>query len=126
MSAILIDNAAGIFTGLPGAAMRRAGQIRIRDGVIVAIGALAPEPGEERLDARGGMVYPGLVSTHHHLLQSVHKGTFGDINQPKPEKYEITETATGFDAETIITVRNPPTRLLELLRQHGEEEQPAQ
>jgi phenylpropionate dioxygenase-like ring-hydroxylating dioxygenase large terminal subunit len=38
----------------------------------------------------------------------VHKGTFGDINQPKPEKYEITETDDGFDAETIITVRNPP------------------
>ncbi|MBR0784862.1 aromatic ring-hydroxylating oxygenase subunit alpha [Bradyrhizobium iriomotense] len=38
----------------------------------------------------------------------VHKGTFGDINQPKPEKYEIVETEAGFDAETIITVRNPP------------------
>jgi phenylpropionate dioxygenase-like ring-hydroxylating dioxygenase large terminal subunit len=38
----------------------------------------------------------------------VHKGTFGDINQPKPEKYEIIETDSGFDAETIITVRNPP------------------
>ncbi len=30
----------------------------------------------------------------------VHKGTFGDINQPKPEKYEITETDYGFVAET--------------------------
>ena len=38
----------------------------------------------------------------------VHKGTFGDINQPKPEKYEIIENDDGFDAETIITVRNPP------------------
>jgi phenylpropionate dioxygenase-like ring-hydroxylating dioxygenase large terminal subunit len=38
----------------------------------------------------------------------VHKGTFGDINQPKPEKYEITETDYGFDAETLITIRNPP------------------
>ena len=37
----------------------------------------------------------------------VHKGTFGDINQPKPEKYEITETDYGFDAETITTVKNP-------------------
>ena len=32
----------------------------------------------------------------------VHKGTFGDINQPKPEKYEITETEYGFVAETIV------------------------
>jgi phenylpropionate dioxygenase-like ring-hydroxylating dioxygenase large terminal subunit len=38
----------------------------------------------------------------------VHKSTFGDINQPKPEKYEIVETDYGFEAETIVTVRNPP------------------
>jgi phenylpropionate dioxygenase-like ring-hydroxylating dioxygenase large terminal subunit len=37
----------------------------------------------------------------------VHKATFGDINRPKPEKYEITETDYGFDAETITTVKNP-------------------
>jgi phenylpropionate dioxygenase-like ring-hydroxylating dioxygenase large terminal subunit len=38
----------------------------------------------------------------------VHKGTFGDIDQPKPEKYELTETAYGFVAETIVPVKNPP------------------
>jgi phenylpropionate dioxygenase-like ring-hydroxylating dioxygenase large terminal subunit len=38
----------------------------------------------------------------------VHKGTFGDIDQPKPEKYELTETHYGFVAETIVPVRNPP------------------
>ena len=38
----------------------------------------------------------------------VHKGTFGDIDQPKPEKYELTETYYGFVAETIVPVRNPP------------------
>jgi len=38
----------------------------------------------------------------------VHKGTFGDINQPKPEKYELTETDYGFVAETIVAVKNPP------------------
>ena len=41
----------------------------------------------------------------------VHKGTFGDINQPKPEKYEVTETECGFVAETIVEVRNPPAAL---------------
>jgi phenylpropionate dioxygenase-like ring-hydroxylating dioxygenase large terminal subunit len=41
----------------------------------------------------------------------VHKGTFGDINQPKPEKYEITEHDYGFEAETIVEVRNPPHAL---------------
>jgi len=34
MSALLIENAEGIFTGLPGEAMRAQGSIRIRDGVI--------------------------------------------------------------------------------------------
>ena len=82
MSAMLIDNAAGIFTGLPGAAMRSSGQIRIRDGVIVEIGALEPVPGELRLDARGGVVYPGLISTHHHLFQSVLKGVRSGIDLP--------------------------------------------
>ena len=82
MSAMLIDNAAGIFTGLPGAAMRATGQIRIRDGVIVEIGALEPMPGELRLDARGGVVYPGLISTHHHLFQSVMKGVKSGIDLP--------------------------------------------
>jgi phenylpropionate dioxygenase-like ring-hydroxylating dioxygenase large terminal subunit len=38
----------------------------------------------------------------------VHKSTFGDINQPKPEKYEIVETDYGFEAETIVTVRTRP------------------
>lgn len=38
----------------------------------------------------------------------VHKNTFGDIDQPRPEKYEIVETDYGFEAETLITVKNPP------------------
>ena len=38
----------------------------------------------------------------------VHKGTFGDIDQPKPEKYELNETPYGFVAETIVPVKNPP------------------
>jgi phenylpropionate dioxygenase-like ring-hydroxylating dioxygenase large terminal subunit len=41
----------------------------------------------------------------------VHKDTFGDIAQPRPEKYEITENEHGFEAETVITVRNPPNAI---------------
>jgi phenylpropionate dioxygenase-like ring-hydroxylating dioxygenase large terminal subunit len=40
----------------------------------------------------------------------VHQGTFGQISQPLPEKYEIKETAYGFEAETVITVANPPVQ----------------
>ena len=38
----------------------------------------------------------------------VHRGTFGDIAQPKPQKYEIEETDYGFVATTVVEVRNPP------------------
>jgi phenylpropionate dioxygenase-like ring-hydroxylating dioxygenase large terminal subunit len=31
----------------------------------------------------------------------VHKSTFGQLDQPKPEKYELVETDYGFEAETI-------------------------
>lgn len=79
---MLIENATGIFTGLAGAAMRTGGAIRVRDGVIVEVGALQPEPDEQRLDARGCGVYPGLISTHHHLFQSVMKGVRSGINLP--------------------------------------------
>jgi len=82
VTALLIENATGIFSGLAGAAMRRSGSIRVRDGVIVAIGDLQAEPGEQRLDASGCVIYPGLISTHHHLVQSVLKGVRSGINLP--------------------------------------------
>ena len=78
----LIRGAEGIFTGLPGDAMRAAGDIRVMDGRIAAIGALAPQPGEDIIEAAGCVVYPGLVSTHHHLFQSILKGVRAGINLP--------------------------------------------
>ena len=68
MTSTLIRGAEGIFTGLPGEAMRAHGSIRVADGRIAAIGELAPRPGERIIDASGCVIYPGLVSTHHHLF----------------------------------------------------------
>ncbi|MEA2945834.1 MAG: hypothetical protein QOI40_1164, partial [Alphaproteobacteria bacterium] len=82
MTSMLIQNADGIFTGLPGAAMRATGAIRVRDGRIAAVGVLARQPGEEVVDASGCVIYPGLVSTHHHLFQCVLKGVRAGIDQP--------------------------------------------
>jgi cytosine/adenosine deaminase-related metal-dependent hydrolase len=82
VTSTLIRNAEGIFTGLPGPAMRTTGAIRIVDGRIREIGALTPQPGEEILDASGCVVYPGLISTHHHLFQSVLKGVRAGIDSP--------------------------------------------
>ena len=75
MTTFLIRNATAIMTGRPGAAARaRGSDIRVRDGVIAAIGNLVPEPGETIHDASDCVVYPGWVNTHHHLFQSLQKG----------------------------------------------------
>lgn len=79
---MLIRGALGIFTGLGGAAMRAAGSLRIADGRIAAIGALEPLPDEQVIDASGCVIYPGLVSTHHHLFQCVLKGVRAGIDVP--------------------------------------------
>ena len=76
MSDLLLRGAAHLMTGLRGDAARAGAgtDVRIRDGVITAIGTLAAEPGERVLDASGCVVYPGWVNTHHHLFQSLLKG----------------------------------------------------
>ena len=38
----------------------------------------------------------------------VHKATFGQINAPKPKRYEINETDYGFRATTVVDILNPP------------------
>lgn len=45
--------------------------ILIRGRVIVAVGKNLEEPGAEVLDARGCVVIPGMVNTHHHLVQTL-------------------------------------------------------
>ncbi|MES1973486.1 MAG: aromatic ring-hydroxylating dioxygenase subunit alpha [Pseudomonadota bacterium] len=39
----------------------------------------------------------------------VHKGTFGQMEQPVPGKYRLTETDYGFDADATVEIRNPPS-----------------
>ncbi len=72
----LIRNPAGIVTGEPGATARLGTQdLRIRGGFITDIAPhLQPEPDERVIDAQDCVVYPGWVSTHHHLFQSLLKG----------------------------------------------------
>ena len=81
MKNFLIRNLQAIMTGLPGAAARHAGpDIRVRDGVIAAIGKLDALPGEEVLEAGDCVAYPAWVNTHHHLFQSLLKGDPLGIN----------------------------------------------
>ncbi|WP_117234974.1 amidohydrolase family protein [Vibrio maerlii] len=57
------------------------GDIRIREGVISELGQDLPIQGDELIDARGCVIYPGLVNTHHHLAQSVLKGVPEGLNK---------------------------------------------
>jgi cytosine/adenosine deaminase-related metal-dependent hydrolase len=82
MSDLVIRNALGILTGLRGAAERAAGDIRIRDGKIAAIGDVPATEGDTVLDARNCVVTPGLISAHHHLFQSVLKAVPAAIDAP--------------------------------------------
>lgn len=76
---MLITSIAQGWTG-DAAGTRLSGAIRIKEGTIVEMGDLSPQPGEEVLDATGCVVTPGLVNTHHHLFQSALKGLA--INAP--------------------------------------------
>ena len=82
MTDLLIQGADHLWTGLAGTAMRSTAgaDVRVRGGVITAIGVLTPEPGERVLDARGCVIYPGWINTHHHLFQSLLKGIPAGIN----------------------------------------------
>ncbi|NTV10023.1 MAG: 8-oxoguanine deaminase, partial [Zoogloea sp.] len=55
------------------------GAVLIRDGVIEAVGRSAdlPASADEVIDARGRVVLPGLVNTHHHMYQSLTRAVPG-------------------------------------------------
>ncbi len=82
MTDLLLKGAAHLWTGRRDA-MRHTGgtDIRVRGGVISAIGTLPAEAGERVVDAAGCVVYPGWINTHHHLFQSLLKGIPAGINQ---------------------------------------------
>ncbi|HSF65686.1 MAG TPA: 8-oxoguanine deaminase [Paracoccaceae bacterium] len=53
------------------------GDVLIRGGVIVAVGAGLAAPGARVVVARGCVVTPGLVNTHHHLYQTLTRAVPG-------------------------------------------------
>ncbi|MEJ8850315.1 8-oxoguanine deaminase [Variovorax rhizosphaerae] len=73
MSTLLIRNAECIATFDHQRTELRHASIYIRDHRIEAIGADAdlPQAADEVIDARGHLVVPGLVNTHHHMYQSL-------------------------------------------------------
>jgi len=77
MSTLLVKNADVLVTM---DATRReivSGGVFARDGVIEAVGTNLPETADTVVDAKGCVITPGLVNTHHHLYQTMTRAVPG-------------------------------------------------
>jgi cytosine/adenosine deaminase-related metal-dependent hydrolase len=68
------------------------GNIHVRDGVIVAVGADVAAPGAQVIEARDMIVMPGFVDTHVHLWNGFMKGLFRS-DDPKNGYFPLTQRA---------------------------------
>jgi cytosine/adenosine deaminase-related metal-dependent hydrolase len=73
MTTLLIRNAHTIATQNDAGDELHNASILVHDGLIAAIGPAhdMPATADEVIDARGHLVVPGLVNTHHHMYQSL-------------------------------------------------------
>lgn len=73
MSTLLIRNASVLVTMDDARREIKNGAVFIRDGVIEQIGVTGdlPPAADETIDATDHVVMPGLINTHHHLVQSM-------------------------------------------------------
>ena len=70
MRRILIQNADSIITCDRDDRLLRGWDILVEENKIAAIGQNLPAEGAEVIDGKGRFVYPGLINTHHHVLQA--------------------------------------------------------
>ncbi|AZL60133.1 8-oxoguanine deaminase [Tabrizicola piscis] len=77
MSDLLIRNADTVVTMNAARAELSGADVLTRDGVIVAVGAGLHAPAANVIEARGCVVTPGLVNTHHHLYQTLTRAVPG-------------------------------------------------
>jgi 8-oxoguanine deaminase len=82
MSTLLLEHADLVVTMDDAQSRVSDGSILIRDGVIEAVGPAAtpPQRADRRIDARGLLLMPGLVNTHHHLYQTLTRAFPGAQN----------------------------------------------
>jgi len=77
MSDLLIRGAYSVITMNSSRDEIAGGDILIRDGAIAAVGQGLRARGAKTLAARGCVVTPGLVNTHHHLFQTLTRAVPG-------------------------------------------------
>ncbi len=72
---LLIKNARRVVTMDDAGTELADADVLVRGRVIVAVGKDLEEPGAQVLDARGCVVIPGMINTHHHLCQALTRAT---------------------------------------------------
>ena len=72
---LLIKNARRVVTMDDAGTELADADVLIRGRVVVAVGKGLEEDGAQVLDARGCVVIPGMVNTHHHLCQTLTRAT---------------------------------------------------
>jgi 8-oxoguanine deaminase len=72
---LLIKNALRVATMDDAGTELKDADVLVRGRVIVSVGKDLEEPGARVLDARGCVVIPGMVNTHHHLVQTLTRAT---------------------------------------------------
>lgn len=77
MAETLIRNAEVVVTMDDARRELAAADLRLRDGVIAEIGSGLIPGDAEIIEARGCIVTPGLINTHHHLFQSLTRAVPG-------------------------------------------------
>ena len=79
MPTLLLRNADVLVTMDPDRREIEGGGLFARDGAIEAVGPSAdlPATADETIDARGLVVIPGLVNTHHHIFQNLTRAVPG-------------------------------------------------
>ncbi len=72
---LLVKNALRVATMDDAGTELKDADVLIRGRVVAAVGQGLDEPGARVLDARGCVVIPGMVNTHHHLCQTLTRAT---------------------------------------------------
>lgn len=76
--------------------------VRAVDGRIVAVGAdVHAAPGDERLDARGRVLLPGLVNGHTHAAMTLFRGFAGDLTLMDWLENHIWPAEARLDADDV-------------------------
>lgn len=88
MASLLIKNASAIITCDHKDTVLEDGNLLICDGVITYIGPDI-QPADTVIDAKGCIVYPGLINTHHHLYQTFSR------NLPQVQNLELFDWLTA-------------------------------